>query len=169
MSNLFLPPGHGHSVQVSGHGVVFKLSGSQTGGSLSIVEHPVPPGGSAGPPHTHTREDEVSYIIEGEINVLIGDELIHAPAGSYVFKPRDIAHTFWNSSDKPARILEIVTPAGLETYFEEVAPAFTPGQPPNAALIMKIAAKYGLQIHVERIGELAEKYGVIVPGGPPHP
>ncbi len=167
MSNLFLPPGYGHSVHMGGHGVVFKVSGNQTGETLSIVEHPVPPGGFAGPPHTHSREDEVSYIVEGEIKFLIGDELIHAPTGSYVLKPRGIPHTFWNAGDKPAHILEIITPAGLEKYFEEVAPAFKPGQPPDAHMIIQTAAKYGLQMHVERLGELAEKYGVTVPGGPP--
>ena len=152
---------------MGGHGVVFKLSGDQTGGAVSIVEHPVPPGGGAGPLHTHSREDEVTYVIQGEINILIGDELTHAPAGSYVLKPRGVPHTFWNASNKPAQILEIITPAGLEKYFEQVAPAFKPGEPPDVNLIMQTAAKFGLQIHIDSIGKLVEKYGVIVPGGPP--
>ncbi len=167
MSNLFLPPGYGHSTSMGGLGVVYKFYGEQTGGALSVVEHPVLPKGFAGPPHTHSREDEVSYILEGEINFLIGDELIHAPAGSYVFKPRNIPHTFWNPNDKPAQIIEIITPAGLEKYFEEVAPAFAHDGPPDAHMIIQTAAKYGLQLHLERLGELAEKYGVTLPGGPP--
>ncbi len=167
MTGLFLPPGYGHTSSMGGHGVVFKVDADQTKGALSIVEHPIPPGGNAGPPHTHSREDEVTYVIEGEINVLIGDDVIRAPAGSYVIKPRDIPHTFWNASGKPAHILEIITPAGLEKYFEEVSPAFKPGQPPDAEMIVRIAAKYGLKMHVERIGELAAKYGVQISGGPP--
>jgi len=99
MSTLVIPPGHSHSVQMGGLGVVFKLSGSDTGGAFSIVEHPMAPGTLGAP--LHTNEDELSYVLKGEITVLLGDELIHASAGRYVFKPRGIPHAFWNASDGP--------------------------------------------------------------------
>jgi quercetin dioxygenase-like cupin family protein len=166
MSTLFIPPGHGHSVQMGGLGVVFKLSGSHTGGAFSLVEHPMAPRTLGAPPHTHSHEDELSYILEGEVTVLIGEELVHASAGSSVFKPRGIPHAFWNASDRPARILEFIIPAGFEKYFEEVAPAFRADGPPDINHIMQTAARYGLQMHIEKLGELAQKYGALVPGGP---
>lgn len=167
MSSLFIPPDHGHSVHMGGLGVVFKLCGSHTGGAFSIVEHSMAPSTLGAPPHTHSNEDELSYILEGEVTVLIGEELIQGSAGSYVFKPRGISHAFWNASDRPARILEFIIPAGFEKYFEEVAPAFRADGPPDINHIMQTASRYGLQMHIEKLGELAQKYGAPVSGGPP--
>jgi uncharacterized cupin superfamily protein len=104
MADFYIPPDHGHSIQMGGIGVVCKLSGSQTGGAFSIVEHPMAPGTKRAPLHTHSNEDELSYILEGEVNILRGEELIRAAAGSYVFKPRGVPHAFWNASDKTANI-----------------------------------------------------------------
>ena len=81
---------------------------------------PIGPGILA-PPHIHTREDEFSYVLEGEIGARIGDEEVHATAGCYVLKPRNIWHTFWNPGPRPARIIEIISPAGFERFFAELA------------------------------------------------
>ncbi len=167
MSALFIPPDHGHSVDMGGLGVIFKLSGSHTGEAFAIVEHPMAPGTLGAPSHTHRNEDELSYILEGEVTILVGEELIQASPGSYVFKPRGIAHAFWNSSDRPARILELIVPAGFEKYFEEVAPAFRADGPPDISHIMQTASRYGLEMHIEKLAELAQKYGAPVSGGPP--
>jgi mannose-6-phosphate isomerase-like protein (cupin superfamily) len=155
MADFYIPPDHGHSIQMGGLGVVCKLSGSQTGGAFSIVEHPMALGTLGAPLHTHSNEDELSYILEGEVNILLGEELIRAAAGSYVFKPRGAPHAFWNASDKTARILEIIIPAGFEKYFEEVAPAFRSGGLPDVNRIIQTASRYGLQMHIEKLGELA--------------
>jgi quercetin dioxygenase-like cupin family protein len=167
MSDLFILPGAGRAVDLDGFGVVFKIYGSQNGGLFSVVEHPMAPGVLAAPMHTHTYEDEMSFVLEGEIKALIGEELILAPAGSYVFKPRGIPHTFWNPGNRPARVLELITPAGFEHYFEELLTAFTPGSPPDTNLIMQIASKYGLQLHFDSLEMLSSKYGVTIPGAPP--
>lgn len=118
--SAMVAPGEGEVVLRGGVGVVRKISAA-TGGVFSVVEHPLEPGALAAPPHTHANVDEYSFVIEGEIGVLMGEETFKAPAGAYVLKPRGVAHTFWNPGPEPARVLEIISPAGFEQYFEELA------------------------------------------------
>jgi quercetin dioxygenase-like cupin family protein len=108
----------GASVSLGGLGVDFKIPAAMTGGAFSIVEHPLDPGRLI-PPHIHYNEDELSYVVSGEVGVRIGDRDYVAGPGSYVFKPRGIPHTFWNAGDEPVRLLELISPAGFERYFEE--------------------------------------------------
>jgi mannose-6-phosphate isomerase-like protein (cupin superfamily) len=145
---------------MGGLGVTFKVSGEETRGAYAIVEHPLQPGALAGPPHTHTREDEVSLVLEGEIGVEIGDEVFTVPAGSYVVKPRGVPHTFWNAGPAPARIQEIISPAGFEAYFREVAAVLASGGPPDLAKLTEIAGRYGLILHLERLVEVMEAHNV---------
>ena len=112
-------PGEGASVWLGGIGVDFKIPSELTGGAFSIVEHPLEPGRLI-PPHIHYREDELSYVVRGEIGVRIGDRDYVAGPGSYVFKPRNIPHTFWNPGPEPARLIEIISPAGFERFFAEL-------------------------------------------------
>ena len=74
----------------------------------------------AAPLHRHTREDEYSYVLEGRVGALLGDEVLVAGPGDLIFKPRNQWHTFWNAGDEPARILEIISPAGFERFFDEL-------------------------------------------------
>jgi quercetin dioxygenase-like cupin family protein len=90
-----LAAGAGEKVWLGGIGVDFKVSGERSGGALAVVEHPLEVGRLV-PPHVHPREDEYSYIVAGRIGARIGDEIIQAGPGDYVFKPRNVPHTFWN-------------------------------------------------------------------------
>ena len=119
-SSVLVAPGEGEVVLQGGVGVIRKISAASDE-AFSVVEHPLEPGALAAPPHTHAGVDEYSFVIEGEIGVLMGEETFRAPAGSYVLKPRGVPHTFWNSGPEPTRVLEIISPAGFEQYFEELA------------------------------------------------
>jgi hypothetical protein len=123
------------------------------------VEHPVPPGALA-PPHTHTREDEFSYVLEGEIGARIGDEVVQATPGCYVLKPRGIPHAFWNTGPQPARIIEIISPPGFDMYFAEMSGLLEHSGPPDPEAIARLAENYGLTYHMEWVPELVEKYGL---------
>src|ERR671933_381695 len=101
-------------------GVRFMIDGAEAGERLSLVEHPMAPHALAAPLHLHTREDEYSFILEGTMGALLGDDVIYANAGDLAFKPRDQWHTFWNPTDEPTRILEIIAPGGFEHFFEEL-------------------------------------------------
>lgn len=86
-------------------------------GRFALVEHRLPPKVLAAPVHKHTREDEFSFILEGSVGARFGDEEAVAGPGDLVFKPRDEWHTFWNAGETPARLLEIISPGGLEELF----------------------------------------------------
>src|SRR5215203_3176961 len=81
-------PGEGTTILEGGFGVVLKLPGTETGGSFSVVEHPLAPGVLGSPPHTHTNEDEYSFVVEGTVGVMVGEDVYEAGPGSYVIKPR---------------------------------------------------------------------------------
>jgi quercetin dioxygenase-like cupin family protein len=149
--------------------VVFKLFGADTGGNLGVVEHTLAPRVLAAPMHTHRNEDEYSYVLEGEMTALIGDELITAPAGALVVKPRNIAHTFWNAGSAPARVLELIAPAGFERYFDELAAVLGVGGPPDVDRIKALAQKYDMEMDFSSVPELLQRYNLSLGGPPPAP
>lgn len=157
MSDITILAGAGTSVGVLG---LIKLFGAQTNGSFSLVEHSLGPGKLLAAIHTHRHEDEYSFVLEGEVMAQIGEEVVTAPAGTLVLKPRDIPHTVWNAGDRPARILEIISPAGFEEYFVELDKILSaPGQP-DYDRIIALAGRYGLEFDFSRLEELSQKYQV---------
>jgi quercetin dioxygenase-like cupin family protein len=154
-----LGPDEGHFVQLGGMGVRFMID-AQTGGGFSMVEHPIAPRSLAAPLHTHTNEDEYSYVLEGEVGVQIGDEVAVAKAGDLVFKPRGVQHAFWNAGDAPARVLEIISPAPFVNYFEELGPLMGGPTGPDFAGIAALQASYGLSMDPDQIEPLIEREGL---------
>jgi quercetin dioxygenase-like cupin family protein len=114
-------PGEGRTGGLApGIGVVFKIDGQDSGGALSIVEHPFDVGALVRP-HVHTREDEISIVLEGEIGFRSEDREAVLGAGGYIIKPRGEVHAMWNAGSVPARMIEIISPAGFERFFGELA------------------------------------------------
>jgi quercetin dioxygenase-like cupin family protein len=115
-----------------------KASGRSTGGSLTVIEITI----DEGPPkHTHTREDESIYLFTGALRVECGEDTFEAGPGSFVFLPRDLAHTF-RSIGGPATALLIVTPGGLDEYFAELHATLGAGG--GGAEIALVQEKYGI-------------------------
>jgi len=154
-----LGPKDGKAVQLRTIGVRFMIDGERSGGGFSLVEHPMPPRALAAPLHRHTREDEYSFVLEGRVGALLGDEVVHGAAGDLIFKPRGQWHTFWNAGDEPARLLEIISPAGFEHYFDELATLADAG-PPEPAQIAALAETYGLEFDFDSIPALLEEHGL---------
>jgi mannose-6-phosphate isomerase-like protein (cupin superfamily) len=157
-----LGPDDGKFVDLGPLGVRFMAWMEETGGGLSVVEHPIPPRTLAAPLHRHSREDEYSYVIEGEIGALLGDDTVHASRGDFVFKPREQWHTFWNPGDTQARLLEIIVPGGFEHYFDELAalqerPDFDP------SILAEVAARYGLEVDPEGTARVCAEHGLEFP------
>ena len=140
-------------------GVRFMIEGETTGGAFSLVEHPLPPRAIGAPLHTHRNEDEYSYVLEGRVGVQLGDDVLEAGPGELVFKPRGVPHAFWNAGDEPARLLELVSPAGFERYFRELAPLLAAPERDEAA-IADVVARYELDIDFDTIPALAERHGL---------
>jgi quercetin dioxygenase-like cupin family protein len=152
--------GEGAEVLLAGLAVQFKLRAEQTGGQLSITEMRLDPHRLV-PPHVHAAEDEYTYVAAGTIGVRVGDEEFEATQGSYLVKPRGVAHAFWNPAGEVARTVEVVAPAGLEAFFEELAEAAATG---DAGQIQQrradLAVKYRLDYPAELVPELKAKYGL---------
>src|SRR6202165_3734643 len=158
---LTVGPGEnrGKSFHEGGFGVLFKIFGSETGEALAVVEHTVDPRRLV-PPHTHSDVDEYSYILEGEIGARIGDRVISAPRGTYVLKSRGIMHTFWNATDRPARLLEILSPAKFEKFFEEMGDLMKKPGHEMPQLLGTRAAAHNTMMSMEWVEELKSTYGL---------
>jgi mannose-6-phosphate isomerase-like protein (cupin superfamily) len=141
-------------------GVRFLIDGDVTGGGFSLVEHPMPPRALGAPLHRHSREDEYSFVLEGRVGALLGEELVYGQPGDLIFKPRGRWHTFWNAGTEPALILEVISPAGFERYFEELVDLLQQAGPPDPDALAALAARYGLELDLESIPRLTEEYGL---------
>ncbi len=158
-------PGEGESVDLGGLGVNFKVWGHQTSGRLAVVEHPIASRRLV-PPHIHTMEDEVSYVLQGRIGARIGDETVEAGPGTYIYKPCNVPHTFWNPGSEPARILEIICPAGFDDFFVETAEFFGTGGKPGSPEHEQIAQRYHLSFFMDWVAELKQRYSLKLLGEP---
>jgi mannose-6-phosphate isomerase-like protein (cupin superfamily) len=163
MTAKVVGPGDGKAGSILALGVRFMVHGSESGGGFSLVEHPLPPHALAAPLHRHSREDEYSFVLEGRLGADLGGEIVYGEPGDLIFKPRNQWHTFWNAGDQPARILEIISPAGFERYFEELVDLDLQGLP-DAAVIGEIASRYGLELDFSSLPGLVEKHGLAAPG-----
>jgi quercetin dioxygenase-like cupin family protein len=158
-------PGEGREGDLGPIGVVFKLWAQDTGGAVSVVEHPFALGALV-PPHLHTREDEYSIVTEGEIGFRSGDREVVLPAGGYITKPRGEIHTMWNAGTVPARMIEIISPAGFEGFFREMADVVESG-PPTPEVMGELATRYGLEFgNPPWLPDIIARYGLTPPPGP---
>src|SRR4051812_44281881 len=140
-------------------GVRFLIDGADAGERFSLVEHPMSARALAAPLHRHTREDEYSYVLQGRMGALLGDDVVEAGPGDLVFKPRNQWHTFWNAGDGPCRILELISPAGFEEFFRELDGLGGALQADPEALAA-LNARYGLEMQPESVPGLLERFGL---------
>lgn len=150
----FRTPGAGRTIGVVGDVYRFLATGEDTNGTYALWESLVPPGGGP-PPHVHSREEEGFYVLEGEITFTVGDEKIVVTAGTFANMPVGTPHSFKNESDRPARMLISVAPAGLEKMFFEFgvpladgATAAPPPSPQEIEKLLEVAPKYGIEIRL---------------------
>jgi hypothetical protein len=133
---------------------------------MAIIELTVPPGRLAAPLHRHSREDEISFVVAGQMGALLGDRVIQARPGAYVLKPRGEWHTFWNASDADLRIMELIVPGGLELLVERLAPMVRAGAAFDLAAIEQVGAEYGVEFDFDSVPAICRKFGVTLPHWP---
>jgi quercetin dioxygenase-like cupin family protein len=142
--------------------ITHKVTARDSGGSVVIEEWGLPPGGMI-PPHTHTRENECSYVLEGELTCYVGGEVVLAPAGSYVVKPRWVPHAFYNAGTGKVLVMEILTPGGsFEGYFdgyEAIASRSTSGDEHMEAR-SELGKRYGITWHDDMLPEVRARFGI---------
>src|SRR6476661_5867168 len=157
-------PSDGKAGSLGSIGVRFMIDTEETHeGGFSLVEHPMPPRSLAAPLHRHSREDEYSFVLEGRMGAQLGDDVVYAEAGDLVFKPRNQWHTFWNAGDTPCRLLEIISPAGYEHFFNELGEQMAAAQAVSVAAVPDVsglAARYGHYFQPESIARLCRQHGL---------
>jgi quercetin dioxygenase-like cupin family protein len=144
MEPVVVTPGEGRSISpIGGDQSFWKVKGAQNGGAFAMMEQSVPPG--HGPRrHVHHREEESFYILEGEFGFEVGDRTFVAGPGTFVLGPRDIPHRFWNAGQTTGRFLLIISPSGLEPFFEEFSRVIAES-PHDLALQADLAGRYGIE------------------------
>ena len=147
-------------VDLGGIEVVWKIEGAATGERFSVVHHPLAPHALAAPLHRHAREDEYSYVVEGTLGALLGDDVVTAGPGTWVHKPRNEWHTFWNAGDTLCEIIEIISPAGFENFFRELAQVFAGG---DLSLMGELCGRYGVEMDPASVLGLCERFGLTHP------
>ena len=142
-------------------GVRFMIDGPESQQRFALVEHMMSSRALAAPLHRHTREDEYSFILEGRMGALLGDDVVEAGPGDLVHKPRDQWHTFWNAGDEPCRLLEIISPAGFERFFAELVAmgGVVKADPEELAALSQ---RYGLEMAPETVPDLMLRFGLVL-------
>lgn len=141
-----------------GLGVSWRIDGSSTGSRFAVVHHPMAPRSLAAPLHMHHHEDEYSYVIRGTLGALLGEAVVTAGPGDWLIKPRNQWHTFWNAGDTVCEIIEVISPAGFENYFREVAASWG-----DMERFRRINRKYALDMDFESVPVLCDRFGLTFP------
>ena len=145
--------------------ITHKVEAGDSGGSITIEEWGLPPGRMI-PPHTHDREDEYMFVLEGEVTCFVGGEVLAAPIGSLVLKPRGVPHAFYNAGAETFRVLEVLTPGGMEGYFDEyerIVARLASGEidaGEHRRARAELGARYGITWHDDRIPEVRTRFGI---------
>jgi len=164
-STRVIGPGDGRAGFLGSIGVRFVLDGETSAGGFALVEHPMSARALAAPLHRHNREDEYSYVLEGRMGALLGEEVLEAGPGDLVLKPRGEWHTFWNAGEEPCRILEIIAPAGFERFFSELVDLGGVAEA-SPEMLGELCERYALEMAPASVPALIERFGVRFPGEP---
>lgn len=133
----------------------FMIDGEDTGGRFALVQHLFAPRALAAPMHRHHLEDEYTYVVSGRIGAVLGGVEVEAGPGDLIFKPRNQWHTFWNAGDESAAVLELISPAGLETFFRALG---TMPQPIDPDELGELAAPYQCDADMDATAALLQRH-----------
>ncbi len=158
-------PSDGKAGFLGSIGVRFMIDGAEAADRFSLVEHPMSAHALAAPMHRHHNEDEYSYVIEGRMGALLGDEHVEAGPGELVHKPRGQWHTFWNAGDEPCRILEIISPAGFERFFAELVDLGGVAEA-GPERLGELCQRFSLEMDPDSVPGLIQRFGVRFPAEP---
>jgi mannose-6-phosphate isomerase-like protein (cupin superfamily) len=162
-SAAFLGPGEGPAISMGALPLIFKALSAWTGGAYELHEQPIRPGVLVAP-HQHENQDQVSYVVSGTLGFLVGSEEFEAPAGSFIWRPRQITHALWNSGQQEARMIEISSPGTeIEEFFNRFG-KLTEAGGATADAIRNLAAPYGISYDLSRIPDLEARHNVSAGG-----
>jgi mannose-6-phosphate isomerase-like protein (cupin superfamily) len=136
----------GRQIPAIGLNITAKATGESTRDAYSLFEYAVPGGVNGPPPHVHTREDESFICLAGRLEVMLGGETVVLAHGDYLLLPREVVHTFRNPFDEEARVISVVSPAGLEAYYQALA-ELPPG-PKDISVMESVMSRFGIELRL---------------------
>ncbi|MDL5155183.1 cupin domain-containing protein [Actinomycetospora termitidis] len=136
----------GRQIPAIGLGITAKATGESTRDAYSLFEYAIPSGVNGPPPHVHTREDESFICLAGQLEVMLGGETFVLSHGDYLLLPRDVVHTFRNPFDDEARVISVVSPAGLEAYYQALADL--PPGPKDISVMESVMSRFGIELRL---------------------
>ena len=142
----FLPSRDGTQIPAIGLGITMKANGKSTHDAYSLFEYAIPPETNGPPPHTHTREDESFVCLAGRLDVSLGDQEFVLELGDYLYLPRNVVHAFRNPYHDEARVVSVVSPAGLEAYYQALG-ELPPG-PKDLSVLKGIMSEFGIELQL---------------------
>lgn len=147
-------------VQIGGFGTRYLANPASVHGAYALLEHTLAPGLIGAPPHRHAREDELSYVLAGELTVWRAGVITVAGPGTVVSKPRGQWHTFWNAGSHPVRFLELISPPAFAGYFRELGELLRGPGPLEVPRVVALAGGYGLEFDFEALEPLMAEHGL---------
>lgn len=157
---VLLAPEDGTRGVIGGNRVQFKITREHTGGAFATLEGTLAPGRIGAPPHRHTGIDEVARVLEGELTILVEDELAHVPAGGWHVRPRGKIHSFWNGGSRPVRFIEMYLPGAHEAYMRDLAALLARNAEPPPAALDALARRHDIEFFWDRLPAIVQKYNV---------
>ncbi len=157
-----VPADHAKAVLTGPFGALLLAGRADTDGGPAFVVHDLAPRALGSPVHTHSHEDEWSFVLDGEVGVEIDGHAMVARAGDLVLKPRAVPHAFWNAGNAPARFLEVITPGGFEDYFGALAGVLAVDGQPDLERVAEVAARFGLDVDPTSVPRLAQTHGLVL-------
>ncbi len=143
IQEIVLTPGEGNHLTIGNSKVTFKAVGADTHGHLGLFENLIQPGGTAPILHIHRDMEEMFYVLEGEVEIQVGNQTVAGQPGAFVLVPRGTRHTFTNRGTKPAKLLIMFCPAlEREKYFEGLAELLKDGQTPNREALLELMRQF---------------------------
>lgn len=135
-----------------------KIKAENTAGAFSAVEVILKNGFLGAPPHLHQNLEEMMYVLEGSVTVMVGEEIFIVNAGDWHIRPRKLMHAFWNNSGKDAKFIDMYLPGGFEEYLIKICEIYKKYGRVEPAEVDKFAKDYDIEVHFELLGPLLEKY-----------
>jgi mannose-6-phosphate isomerase-like protein (cupin superfamily) len=155
-------PGEGDWLDFGDVRVALKIEAEDSGGRFAVVEHRISPSALASPLHMHRNEDEFTYVLDGTLGAIVGDQTVVATTGSWLLKPRGVWHASWNAGVSACRMLEVIAPTGFERYFTDLAEIFDSedGGTPDVEHVATLNERYDVEMDFDSILELCVRFGL---------
>lgn len=143
IKEIVLAPGEGNHLIIGNSEITFKVVGADTHGHLGLFENLIQPGGTTPELHIHRQMEEMFYVLEGEVEIQVGERIVQGQPGAFVLVPRNTPHTFSNRGTKPAKLLIMFCPAGeREKYFEGLAELLKEGNKPSREALVDLMRRF---------------------------